>query len=132
MLEATALGTGHHKVFLKWNASASASPTEPNSLGYCLYRTQTNGPTKRCPNQPDCEKVTPVPVLGTRCVDDLVKDSTKYLYVAIAINTQGMISSPTKSAVAKIPAAGQRNPAPSDAASYPACRAPASPSPGPH
>jgi hypothetical protein len=130
VLQATALGTGHHKVFLKWNASPSANPAEPNSLGYCLYRTQTDGTAKRCPNQPNCEKVTPVPVLSTRCLDDLVKDSTKYRYVAIAINTQGQISPPTKPAIAKIPGAGQQNPAPSDAASYPACRAPASP--GPH
>lgn len=131
MLQATALGTGHHKVFLKWNASPSASPTEPNALGYCLYRTQTDGTTKRCPNQPNCEKVTPVPVLTTRCVDDLVSDRTKYLYVAIAIDTRGKISPPTKPAIAKIPAAGQQSSAPSDAASYPACRAPASPSQGP-
>lgn len=132
MLQATAAGTGHHKVFLKWNASASASTTDPDSLGYCLYRTKKDGTTKRCPSQPNCENVTSVPVLSTRCVDDLVQDSTKYLYVAIAINTEGKISSPAKPAIAKIPAAGQQNPAPSDAASYPACRAPASPSPGPH
>lgn len=132
VLQVTAPGTGHHKVFLKWNASPSTNPAEPNSLGYCLYRTQTGGRTKRCPNQTDCEKVTPVPVLTTRCVDDLVRDSTKYLYIAIAINTQGKISSPAKPAIAKIPAAGQQKPAPADAASYPACRAPASPSPGPH
>jgi hypothetical protein len=128
VLQATALGVGHHKVFLKWNASASASPTDPNLLGYCLYRTQTDGSTKRCPNHSDCEQVTPVPVLTTRCVDDLVKDRTKYRYVAIAINDRGQTSSPTNAAIAKIPTAGQRNPAPPDAASYPACRTPASPS----
>jgi len=123
-----ALGAGHHKVFLKWNASASANPTDPNSLGYCLYRTQTSDASKQCPHQADCEQVTAVPVSTTRCVDDLVKDNTKYLYVAIAINPDGKISSPTKAAIAKIPAAGQQNPAPSDAASYPACRAPSNPS----
>lgn len=132
VLQATDPGTGHHRVFLKWNASASESPTEPNSLGYCLYRTQTNDATKDCPNHSDCEKVTPVPALGTRCVDDIVKDRTKYRYFAIAINAQGKISSPTKAAIAKIPAAGQQNPAPSDAASYPSCRAPASPNQAPH
>lgn len=132
LFQPTAPGSGHHKVFLKWNASASANPTDPNSVGYCLYRTQTSDASKRCPHQPDCEQVTAVPLLATRCVDDLVKDSTKYLYVAIAINTQGKISSPTKAALAKIPADGQQNPAPSDAASYPACRAPASPNQGPH
>ena len=127
-----ALGAGHHKVFLKWNASTSANPANPNSVGYCLYRTQASDASKRCPHQADCEQVTALPVSTTRCVDDLVKDNTKYLYVAIAINAEGKISSPTKPAIAKIPAAGQQNPAPSDAASYPACRAPSSPSQGPH
>ena len=124
MLQATDPGTGHHKVFLSWNASASASQSANNSLGYCLYRTQTNETAKKCPNQSDCEKVTPVPVLTTRCVDDLAKDRTKYHYVVIAIDSRGNYSSPGKEAIADIPVAGQQNPAPRDASSYPACRAP--------
>lgn len=131
VLQATDAGTGHHKVFLAWNPSASANPMEPDALGYCLYRTQSKD-AKRCPQRSDCEKVTPVPLFTTRCVDDLVKDRTKYHYVAIAINSQGKISSPTKEAIVNIPDAGQQNPAPSDAASFPACRAPAGPSPAPH
>lgn len=124
MLQSGATGTGHHKVFLLWKASAPP-PSEPDSLGYCVYRTQTKNTAQKCPKgSPDCEKVTNLPVPDTRCVDDLVKDDTTYHYVTIAINAAGM-SKPTKEAVAKIPAAGQQQAGPADAASYPACRLPA-------
>jgi hypothetical protein len=126
MLQASAPGTGHHKVFLAWNASTSSGQPGASAIGYCLYRSQKKGNAKKFPKCPDCEQVSLSPVVSSRCVDDLVRDQTKYYYVAIAINSGNGISSPTDEAVAEIPAAGKQNAAPPDAASYPACRALAS------
>jgi len=125
-LQASAPKTGHHKVFLTWNASTSSGQPGSTTIGYCLYRSQKKGNAKKFPKCPDCERVNLRPVLSARCVDDLVKDQTTYYYVAIAINSGNGISSPTNEAIAQIPVAGQNNFAPPDAASYPACRAPAS------
>ena len=122
MLQAKDPATGHHRVFLKWHASTSASGTDSRELGYCLYRTQKPGRAKDCPKKyPKCEQVNVVPVSGTRCVDELVKDSTTYYYVAIAI-TSADKSTTSEEAIAEVPAAGKRNPPPPVADSYPACR----------
>jgi hypothetical protein len=122
MLQAKDPATGHHRVFLTWNASTTARESDPNALGYCLYRTQEPGRAKDCPKQyPKCEQVNVVPVRGTRCVDELVKDSTTYYYVAIAI-TSADKSTTSEEAIAEVPAAGKRNPPPPLADSYPACR----------
>jgi hypothetical protein len=131
MLQASAPGTRHHKVFLTWNASTSSGQPGAGTIGYCLYRSQKQGNAKKFPQCPDCEQVNLRPVLNARCVDDLVKDQTTYYYVAIAINSSNGISSTTNEAIAKIPVAGQQNAAPPDAASYPACRAPDSSNPPP-
>lgn len=122
MLQAKDPATGHHRVFLKWYASTSAGRSDSTDLGYCLYRTQDPGRTKDCPKKyPKCEQVNVVPVRGTRCVDELVKDKTTYYYVAIAI-TSGDTSTTSEEAIAEVPVAGKRNPPPPDADSYPACR----------
>ena len=124
MLQAKDPATGHHRVFLKWDASASASGPDSKELGYCLYRTQKPGRAKDCPKKySKCEQINAVPVSSTRCVDELVKDNSTYYYAAIAITSTG--TSPTsEEAIAEVPAAGKRNPPPSDADSYPACRVP--------
>ena len=122
-LQASASATGHHKVFLTWNASTSSGQLGASTIGYCLYRSQKKGNAKKFPKCPDCEQVNLRPVLSARCVDDLVRDQTTYYYVAIAINSGNVISSTTNEAVAKIPVAGQQNAAPPDATSYPLCRA---------
>ena len=123
-LKAKAPANGHHRVFLTWNASLSASGSDTKALGYCLYRTQMPGKAKDCPTKyPQCEQVNVVPVRGTRCVDEFVKDNTNYYYVAIAIASSGP-STTSEEAIAEVPAAGERNPPPPDADSYPACRVP--------
>ena len=124
MLKADDPATGHHRVFLSWNASTSASEKDPNALGYCLYRTQKPGRAKDCPKKyPKCEQVNVVPVHGTRCVDELVRDNTTYYYVAIAI-TSSNTSTTSEVAIAEVPIAGKRNQPPPNAASYPVCRMP--------
>jgi hypothetical protein len=124
MLQAKDPATGHHRVFLKWNASTSASGSNSKELGYCLYRTQKPGRAKDCPkNYPKCEQVNVVPVSGTRCVDELVKDNSTYYYVAIAI-TSTDTSTTSEEAIAEVPAAGKQNPPPPGADSYPSCRVP--------
>lgn len=122
VLQASAPEVGHHKVFLSWNASSSSTGSSGTVVGYCLYRSQTKGAANRSATCPDCEQVTLVPVLGTRCVDSVVRDRTTYYYVAVAITSTGRTSSPTKEAIAQIPTAGRRSPAPADATFYPVCR----------
>jgi hypothetical protein len=121
-LNAKDRATGHHRVFLAWNASLAPSGSDTNALGYCLYRTQTAGKAKDCPKKySKCEQVNVVPVSGTRCVDELVRDNSTYYYVAVAITSTD--TSPTsEEAIAEVPAAGKQNPPPPDVDSYPACR----------
>ena len=58
---------------------------------------------KDCPTStPKCEQVNVVPVRGTRCVDELVKDKTSYYYVAIAITSTGT-STTSEEAIAEVP-----------------------------
>lgn len=123
MLQASTPGSGHHKVFLFWNPSSSPD------VGYCLYRRQTMQREKKTAKKLpelieclDCEQVNLFPVRNPRCVDDLVMDETTYDYLVVAINSKGEISTPDE-ALATIPSAKRQNPAPADAASYPACRA---------
>jgi len=121
-LQAKDPATGHHRVFLTWNASTSTRESDPDAFGYCLYRTQTPGKAKDCPKKyQKCEQVNVVPVRGTRCVDELVKDSTTYYYVAIGV-TSTDTSTTSEEAIIEVPVSGKRNPPPPDAASYPACR----------
>ena len=124
MLTSKTPKTGHHKVFLSWGASASSG------VGYCLYRRQSRSEKKnvvtRLLDCKDCEQVNRSAVFGTACVDDLVKDTAAYDYVAIAINANGQTSVFSNIATARIPAAEKRLPPPLDATSYPACRVPAS------
>jgi hypothetical protein len=114
--------TGHHRVFLTWNASFSARGSDTKAVGYCLYRTQTAGKAKDCPNDyAKCEQVNVIPVRGTRCVDELVMDNTTYYYVVIAITSTGTSTS-SEEAIAEVPAAAKPNPPPPLADLYPACR----------
>jgi hypothetical protein len=124
--------TGHHKVFLSWRASSSSGRPDDPRIGYCLYRSQTPGMAKNCPKSPSCEQVNVVPVASPRCVDHLVKDDTTYYYAALAINSAGNTGNTSEEAIAEVPIAGGKKTAPSDAATYPACRAPAASSQGLH
>jgi hypothetical protein len=65
-----------------------------------------------------------------RHIDELVKDNTTYYYASIAI-TSSNISTTAEEAIADVPIAGKRNPAPPDAASYPVCRMPVASSQSP-
>lgn len=87
---------------------------------------------KNCPKDASCEQVNVVPVSSTRCVDELVKDNTTYYYGAVTINSAGKTSTTSEEAIAEVPEVGKQNPAPSGAASYPACRSLAGPSQEPH
>jgi hypothetical protein len=121
-LQPSSPGTGDHKVFLKWNASVMPSgATDKNAVGYCLYRSATRNATKKEPTCSSCERVNIVPVPGTACVDDLVKDGATYFYVATAINRDSQISSSSNEVPVIIPRS-PRSARPAPAGSYPFCR----------
>src|ERR1700722_1848861 len=81
--------TGHHKVFLTWNASAYFPDAKRHAVGYCLYRSGTPNVATHDPTCSKCEPVNQKPISGTACVDDLVRDGAKYYYVATAVNQDG-------------------------------------------
>jgi len=114
-------GTGDHRVILTWNASASSSNRDRTPVGYCLYRSQKRKVAKRNPTCSECEQINSIPVTGTTCVDDLVRDGATYFYVATAINRSGQLSSPSNEITAVIPH-GKQSARPTSAASPPFCR----------
>ena len=121
-LQASQPGTGHHKVTLSWNASAHSSNPEKNAVGYCLYRSTTQNAAKQKPTCNACEQVNSVPIVGTACVDDLVRDSTKYYYVVTAIDLKKELSASSNEVPAPIPAATQTAPIGAASPSPPFCR----------
>lgn len=125
MLQPSAPHTGHHKVILTWNASAPSAHAQDNPVGYCLYRSPTKGAALKNATCPNCEQVNVVPVVGTACIDDLVKDGATYFYVATAINLSKVRSVSSNEILVPIPAGSKNSGAP--VPSYPLCRAPASP-----
>lgn len=118
--------TGHHKVILTWNASVPAPGPDGKAVGYCLYRSQTQGAAKQNPICDVCEQINPTPVVGTGCVDNLVLDNTTYYYVVTAINANKRISDSSNETPAPIPP-GTQSAKPAPASPYPFCRGNASP-----
>jgi len=113
--------TGHHRVTLSWIASADSADPAKQVIGYCLYRSTKQQAAKQNPTCIDCEQINTIPVVGTGCVDDLVKDGTTYYYVVTAINAQREISSSSNETPAQIPLG--RQPARTPSGSYSLCRA---------
>ena len=95
--------TGHHKVFLTWNASTYFPDAKRHAVGYCLYRSGTQNVAASDPKCDKCEQVNQKPVPGTACVDDLVRDGAKYYYVATAVNQDGDPSPLSTETFAPIP-----------------------------
>jgi len=115
-------GTGHHKVTLSWNAGAPSPVIGSKAVGYCLYRSQTQGAAKLKPTCSQCEPVNLVPFVGTSCIDDIVKDGAMYYYVVTAVNAEGTPSSPSNEAPASIPPANQTNSVSVKSSTPPSCR----------
>ncbi len=124
-LQPSAPRTGHHKVILTWNASATSRLSQDNAVGYCLYRSQTKSAALRNATCSACEQINVTPVVGTACVDDLVQDGAAYFYVVTAVNAQGTRSASSNEIPAPIPA-NPKSSGSSIANSYPLCREPAS------
>jgi len=124
MLQRSASGAGHHRVILSWRASAPSGRKEDDAVGYCLYRSKNKKAVKKNPTCGECEQINSIPITGTGCVDDLVKDGTIYYYVAAAINLKKRLSSSSNEARAAIPTSTQSVRSTSDS-SYPLCRNPA-------
>jgi hypothetical protein len=114
--------TGHHKVFLTWNASIFFTDSKRHAVGYCLYRSGTQNVAASDPKCDKCEQVNQKPIPGTACVDDLVQDGARYYYVARAVNEDGDPSPLSNETFAPIPP----DPKVTSLAvkgSYPRCRA---------
>jgi hypothetical protein len=114
--------TGHHKVILTWNASASSTDPRRQAIGYCLYRSGIQNIAKQDPKCSTCEQINRKPISGTACVDDLVQDGARYYYVATAINGNGDPSWLSNDTLAEIPPSTQVKGSVA-ATSYPRCRA---------
>ena len=116
----------HHKVTLTWKASVLSKQAISNPVGYCLYRSERQGLAKMAMAIPNvrcggCEQVNRVPIAGTGCVDDLVKDNETYYYVVTAITGSGQTSSSSDEAIVEIPRRKRGATVPS---AYPSCRTP--------
>lgn len=120
-LQSGSPGTGHHKVTLTWNPSASSADPNSAATGYCLYRSKVKHAAKKDPLCKDCEQINSVPVPMTGCIDDVVTDSTLYYYVATAINSKSVLSAPSNEILVSIPSA--RTVKLSQASTLPLCRA---------
>ena len=114
--------TGHHKVFLTWNASTYFSDRKRRAVGYCLYRSPTSNVAASDPKCDKCEQVNQKPFPGTACVDDLVLDGAKYYYVATAVNEDGDPSPLSTETFAPIPSDPNFT-GTAVKGSYPRCRA---------
>lgn len=112
--------TAHHSVTLKWNGSAASARPESQAVGYCLYRSRKADAAKKKPACDDCERVNPVPISGTGCIDDDVQGGVTYYYVVAAINAKGTISPASNQIAAVIPE--DKEDAQSPSVSYPLCR----------
>jgi hypothetical protein len=116
---------GQHTVTLSWNASAASSIPEHQVVGYCVYRRKvdtTEKKGKKAKQNPDLtqgERITPIAIPATSCVDDQVQNEALYSYVVTAVNAKGRPSSPSNEAVAPIP---YGPPTRSVVASAPLCR----------
>lgn len=94
---------GHHQVILSWSASFQSSNPLRSAAGYCLYRSTEPDAAQQMATCSDCEQVSPVALQGTSCVDDQVEDGETYYYVVIAVNEQGIQSSPSNQMEVQIP-----------------------------
>ena len=112
--------TGHHTVTLTWKANVASTNRVTNAVGYCLYRRKKPSIPKKIADCKDCELVSPVPIVGTACVDDSVQDGVAYYYVVTAANEFSRISDSSNEAPAKVPLA--ETPTPGAVSSYPLCR----------
>ena len=109
------------KVILSWNASAPSPKSENAVVGYCLYRSKTQSAAQLLPTCNQCERINPVPVTGTSCVDDLVEDRATYYYVVTAVTARGSSSTASNEASAQI--VKLKQPSTLDSGKIPACRA---------
>lgn len=85
---ATQLGD-RHKVVLNWNASSSSTGPNDKAVGYCLYRSDSPIKADRFEDCKVCGKITPVPIIGTICMDNFGDGGKTYYYAAIAIDSGG-------------------------------------------
>lgn len=123
MLQPLASATGHHKVVLTWHASAPAARSDDTAVGYCLYRSVTKNAARQNAICRNCEQINVVPIVGTGCVDDLVKDGATYYYVVTAISAKQKLSSSSNEIPVVIPASKQ-GVSSTSASTYPLCRVP--------
>jgi hypothetical protein len=85
--------SGHHKVVLSWNASASSTNAD---VGYCIYRRKLRNGEEYSANRPlkqhelnELQLLNLKPLTSTSCLDSIVEDDATYEYVARAVNTNG-------------------------------------------
>ena len=115
-----------HKVVLTWNPSSSSSGPNDRSIGYCLYRSNSEITVDRRRDCIGCQAITPTPIIGTSCVDNFGDGSKPYFYAAIAINFRGKESSFSNRIRASLAATNGKS-STGAAPSVRSCRNPATP-----
>jgi hypothetical protein len=95
--------TGHHQVFLSWNAGVSSTGQSDVVDGYCVYRSTKQNVAKQKATCSDCERLSAVALPATACFDDIVADGATYYYVVTAVKA-GQMSSSSNETAAHVPA----------------------------
>jgi len=110
-----------HKVLLTWKASASSTGPNDKSLGYCVYRSDHKIIADTLEGCRECQKITPIPIFGTACVDDFGHDSNTYYYAAVTLDPKGKRSKFSNKTSASFTGKRARSQFGNDQ-TYPACR----------
>jgi hypothetical protein len=77
-----------HSVILSWNASVPASKSPRDAIqGYHVYRRATPG------TYGEKDRISELPVQGTRCLDATVQPQKTYYYAVKAVSQNGTRSS---------------------------------------
>jgi hypothetical protein len=79
-----------HSVILSWNAAVAASSAPRDAIqGYHVYRSAAPG------NYGETNRISELPVQGTRCLDATVEPQETYYYTIKAVSQNGTRSKPS-------------------------------------
>ena len=87
-----------HSVTLSWDPSIPVSHSPADAIkGYYVYRSQMSG------KYGESNRINPLPLIGTRCLDTAVEPRATYYYVVRTVTESGAQSVVSKEIKAVIP-----------------------------